>query len=200
MKYFITPFLSVIVMTAAAQVQQGTWNIGTSTNAPMNLQLSSNGPGFKSYNFSFNPTAGYFFRNRWEVGGGPVLSFTGSKYKDNFGVTGIKNNQNSFGVNVYSRYYLKSEGKLLPYLTANAMYLRTAGLSTDLSGIKSSYKINEWRVGAGAGLSWFITPKAALFTELTYDGSWGGGMGYTNGLNLKVGFQIYLGRKSGRKK
>ena len=199
MKYIFTSALLFIVVISKAQLQKGAWNIGTSTNAPLNLQLSTNGPGFKSYDFTINPTAGYFLKDRWEIGGGPMLSFSGSRYKDISGTTSLKNRSNSYGISFYTRYYLKKEGRIVPYLTANALYMRTAGHSTDFNGIKTSYRLNEWRIGAGAGLSWFITPKAALFSELNYTGQWGGGSGFTNGLNLKVGFQIYLGKKKEKK-
>lgn len=199
MKYFFTAAFVFTAFISSAQLQKGSWNIGTSTNAPFNLQLSSNGPGFKSYNFSFNPTVGYFLQKRWEVGGGPMFSFSGNRYKDISGNTSLKNNKESAGISVYTRYYLKDEGKLLPYLTANTMYLRTSGYSTDLSGLKSKYRLNEWQVGGGAGLNWFITPKASLFTELNYTGNWGGGSGYINGLNLKMGFQIHLGKRKSKR-
>jgi outer membrane autotransporter protein len=142
---------------------------------------------------------GYFVNNRLEIGGGPMLSFSGARFKDDFGVTTYKNYRQSFGVNFYSRYYLKTEGKLRPYLTGNIMYQRSSGSTTDFAGIKSSYKLNEWRAGAGAGLNWFVSPRAALFSELTYTGKWSGGMGYTSGLNLRVGFQFYFGKKKEKK-
>ena len=198
MKYIYTFCLLFIAFTSSAQLKKGDWNIGTSTNAPMNLRLSTNGPGFKSYDFTISPSAGYFIKDRWEIGGGPFLSFSGAKFKDELGTIGYKNNKQSLGINLYTRYYLKKEGKVIPYLTANAMYMHSNGNTKDFSGIKSTYKLNEWQAGAGAGVSWFITPKAALFSELTYTGSWGGGMGYTNGLKLSVGFQIYLGKKGSK--
>ena len=195
MKYIYTISLLSIAFTSSSQLKKGDWNIGTSTNAPMNLRLSTNGPGFKSYDFIINPSAGYFIKDRWEIGGGPLLSFSGAKFKDEFGTISYKNNKQSLGLNLYTRYYLKKEGKVIPYLTANAMYMHTNGNTKDFSGIKSQYKLNEWQTGAGAGVSWFISPKAALFSELTYTGNWGGGSGYTNGLKLNIGFQIFLGRK-----
>ena len=198
MRYIYALSLLLNVFTSSAQIKKGDWNIGTSTNAPMNLRLSTNGPGFKSYDFTINPSVGYFIKDRWEIGGGPQLSFSGTKFTDEFGTISYKNNEQSLGINFYTRYYLKKEGKVIPYLTANAMYLHTSGNSKDFSGIKNTYKLNEWQAGAGAGISWFITPKAALFSELTYTGRWGGGMGYTNGLKLSVGFQIYLGEKSNK--
>jgi outer membrane protein W len=195
MKFIYTLSLLLIAFISSAQLKKGDWNIGTSTNAPMNLRLNTNESGFKSYDLVINPSVGYFIKDRWEIGGGPLLSFSGTRFKDQQGTTAYKNNQQSVGLSFYTRYYMKKEGKVLPYLTANAMYMRTSGTTTDFSGIKSQYKLNEWQAGAGAGVSWLITPRAALFSELTYTGNWGGGMGYTNGLKLNVGFQIYLGKK-----
>jgi Outer membrane protein beta-barrel domain len=195
MKYVYTFCLLLIAFASSAQIKKGDWNIGTSTNATMNLRLRTNDAGFKSYDFIINPSAGYFIKDRWEIGGGPLLSFSGAKFKDELGTIGYNTNKQSVGLNIYTRYYLKKEGKVIPYLTANAMYMHTNGYTNDFFGTKSTYKFNEWQVGAGAGVSWFIAPKAALFSEFTYTGNWGGGSGYTNGLKLNVGFQIYLNRK-----
>lgn len=195
MKYIFTSIVLLVTVTLSAQLKKGDINIGTSTNAPFTFRFDNNNTGLKSYDFTFTPSVGYFLKNRLEIGGGPSLSFTGTKYKGGTSSVSFKSNSQSYGLNFYTRYYLKEQGKLIPYLTANATYLRTSAQSIDPGGLKSSYKFNQWQIGAGAGVSWFITPKAALFSELTYTGNWGGGSGYTNGLKLNVGFQIYLGRK-----
>ncbi len=181
--------------TLSAQLKKGDWNINTTTDAPMNLRLRTNGPGFKSYDFSINPGVGYFLKDRWEIGGGPVVSLNGANYKDQMSGYSLKNRSSSVGLNLFTRYYLKKEGRLVPYLTLGATYLRTTGSTTDYNGIKSNYRLNQWQAGGGAGLSWFVSPKVALFAELTYTGEWGSGSGYTGGLNFKVGIQVFFNRK-----
>ncbi|HEV7779629.1 MAG TPA: hypothetical protein VGO58_00105 [Chitinophagaceae bacterium] len=187
-------------VTVSAQLKKGDWNINTSTNAPMNLKLRTNGEGFKSYDFSINPGIGYFLKDRWEIGGGPVLSFEGARYKDQFSGFSFTNRSSSVGFNLYTRYYLKKEGRLIPYLTLNGGYSRTSLNSIDYNGMKSISKFNQWQVGGGAGLSWFVSPKVALFTELTYTRDWGTYMGHTGGLDLKVGIQVFFNRKKEKSK
>ena len=195
MKKIFTTALSFFTLISNAQIQKGTWSISTSTNAPMNLQLDTYGSKIKTHNFTISPGLGYFIGKRWEIGGDPVISFMGSRVK--YPAGDLKSRSNSYGLNIYTRYYLKTEGKLLPYLTANIQYSRYFSKSIDYgSGTKDSYKGNYWRIGGGAGVSWFITPKAALFSELNYMGRWGDGSGYNSGLTFKVGFQIYFGGKN----
>jgi hypothetical protein len=200
MRTIFTFFLFILSFSVSAQLKQGDWNINTSTNAPMNLKLRSNGPGYRTYDFGVNPNIGYFIKDRWEIGGGPSLTFSGSKYKSGGPAAySFKNNNSEIGLNLYTRYYFKSKGKLVPYLTANISYARGNGSSIDITGVKSKYSYNAWQAGGGVGVSWFIAPKVALFSELTYASSWGSGLGYTDGLNFKIGFQIFLNRKKPKK-
>jgi|KBSSwiS6_1023812.scaffolds.fasta_scaffold00824_4 hypothetical protein len=194
MKYIFTSTLVLLIYSANAQLQKNRWTIGT--NVPLNFQFKTNGPGIKSYDFTLNPTAGYFVSDTWEVGGGPIVSFRGSRFKDNLGYTTYKDDNTSVGLNLYSRYYFKKDGTVLPYLTVNATYLRTSGNSIDINGFKTNYRRNERQAGAGVGLSWFLSSRAALFSEFNYTGYWGDGLGYTNGVNLKVGFQLFLGKEN----
>jgi hypothetical protein len=197
-KYFtlLTLFIAPIV---SAQLKKGDWNINTSTNAPMNLKLRTNGPGFKSYDFSFNPGIGYFVADRWEIGGGPVLSLEGSRFKDQLNGYSFRNSSSSVGLNLYTKYYLKKEGRVVPYLSLNGGYLRSSGHSTNYNGIKSSYNINQWQAGAGAGVSWFLSPRVALTGDLNYIGDWGSGAGYNSGIEFKIGFQFFLNKKKNKK-
>jgi hypothetical protein len=197
MRKFFTPSLLLFCSVACAQLKKGDWNIGTNTNALSNFSLRSSNSGFRSYDFRINPTFGYFVTDRLEIGSGPLLSFSGSRYTypDNNVIS--KNNSSSYGLNLYTRYYLKKEGKFVPYLTANIGYVRTNMVSYTSSSNKSRYSYNEWQAGGGIGANWFVGPRAALFTELTYSGLWGNGSGYNRALNLNIGFQIYL---TGRKK
>ncbi|MBI3140016.1 MAG: porin family protein [Sphingobacteriales bacterium] len=184
-----------ISSVASAQLEKGTWNISTSTNAPFNLNLSSR-ERFKSYDFTFTPNIGYMLKDRWEIGGGPVLDFSKVRIKDNLGSTIYNSRNNSFGMNLYTRYYLKSNSKVVPYFVAGIQYLRTSATTRDFSGSTSSAKFHEWNAYGGAGLNWFVGQRSALFSELTYKGAWGNnGNSYTNGLNLNVGFRIFLGQK-----
>jgi outer membrane autotransporter protein len=196
MKYKLVLAALLFTTAASAQLQKGEWTISTGLNAPFNLGLTSNGEGTRSHNFAINPMAGYFIKDQWEVGGGPQLSFSGTRIKDETGKTIFKTNSQSYGINFYTRYYLKKEGKLIPYLTANLGYIRSKGTTTDFAGSSSSFKLNRTTWGAGAGLAWFVGPRSAIFSELTYSGLSGGGSGYTGGVNLRVGFQFFFGRKN----
>lgn len=184
-----------ICSVASAQLEKGTWNINTSTNAPFNLNFETRAR-LKSYDFKFTPNIGYMLKDRWEVGGGPVLNFNKVEIKDPIGNVNYNSRGNSYGFNLYTRYYFKSNHKVVPYLIAGIQYMHTNSTTTDFSGFKSTAKFNEWTAYGGAGLNWFVGPRTALFSELTYNGTWGNnGNSYTNGLNLNVGFRIFLGKK-----
>lgn len=188
-----------ICYIASAQLEKGTWNISTSTDAPFNLNFQTR-ERFKSTNFKFTPNIGYMLKDRWEVGGGPVLNFNRVDIRDNFGNLNYTSRGNSYGFNLYTRYYLKSEHKVVPYFVAGIQYLRTNSTTTDFSGFKSTAKFNEWTAYGGVGLNWFVGPRTALFSELTYTGRGAGGTGYTHGLNLNVGFRFFFGQRKPAKK
>jgi hypothetical protein len=193
---FILPLF--ICSAASAQLEKGAWNISTSTNAPFNLKLESNGR-YHSKSFNFTPNVGYMLKNRWEIGGGPVLSFSKARFLDVVGTPSYESHSSSYGLNLYTRYYFKSSGKLVPYLITGIQYMKTSTGTTDFSGIKTNSRYSEWQVYTGAGVNWFIAPRAALFSELTYTGRWGGGNGFTSGLNLNIGFRYFFGRKKDHK-
>jgi hypothetical protein len=74
--------------------------------------------------------------------------------------------------------------------------MKTNTTTTDFTGFKSTTKFSDWTAFGGVGLNWFTGSRTALFTELTYTGGGtGGGNGYTHGLNLNLGFRIFLGKK-----
>lgn len=196
MKLIFTLPALFITLSLSAQLKQGDWNINTRTNAPMNLRLRSNGEGFKSYEFIINPGVGYFLKDRWEIGGGPLISLSGSNYTDRTSTAFFRNNAYAIGLNLFSRYYFKEEGRVIPYVTVNGGYAKLHGNSRNNYGIRDSYSQHQWNAGGGAGISWFLSSKFALFTELTYSGEWGSGLGYTHGLNFKVGFQLFLNKKN----
>ncbi len=195
MKFICPLLLSGTCFSANAQLKQGDWNFGTSTNAPFNLQLKKNNAGLRSYDFSFHPQFGYMLKDRWEIGGGPVFGFNGSRFKDGSGNTIWQNNSQSVGASLFTRYYFKSSGKLIPYLVAGIQYTHEKGSTIDINSTKYNYSQNLWQLKAGGGLNWFVAPRTALFTELTYTGDWGTGNGYLNGLNLQLGIRFYFGKK-----
>jgi hypothetical protein len=190
---FILPLF--ICTAASAQLEKGNWNINTSANAPLNLNFETRAR-YKSYDFRFTPNIGYMLKDRWEIGGGPVLDFSRVRIKDFDGSYIYNSRSSSYGLNMYTRYYLKSSNKLVPYVVAGIQYMRTSATTTDFSNFKSTTKFNEMSAYGGVGLNWFTGPRSALFSELTYTGRWGSqGTGYTSGLNLNIGFRIFLGRK-----
>lgn len=192
------PILTILPLffcsVASAQLEKGTWNINTSTNAPFNLNLESRAR-YKSYNFKFTPNIGYMLKDRWEIGGGPVLDLSKVKIKDNSGSYIYDSRSNSYGLNLYTRYYLKSKSKVVPYFVAGIQYMKTSATTTDFTGFKSTARFNDWSAFGGVGLNWFTGSRTALFSELTYTGNKAGGNGYTSGLNLNIGFRIFLGNR-----
>lgn len=194
MRNIFTHALLFICPVAGAQLQKGNINIGTSTNAPLNFQFRSSNAGYKTSDFVLNPTFGYNISDRVEIGAGPVFRYNGIKWKDQ-GAYLLRNRSYSYGLNLYSRYFLQTKGKLVPYLTGNLQYLRTNSVSYSSPDVKFRYHSYEWQAGAGGGVNWFLSPRSALFAELTYKGNWGNGAGFNSGLDFNIGFRFYPGKK-----
>lgn len=195
MRIFIFTLLLLSHFTLSAQLKKGTFNVGVSTDAPFRVKGSTNGQGTRSYEFSFQPQFGYMFTDRWEIGAGPVLSFSGNRTRIDNSLPPYKNNFHTLGAQVFTRYYLKKEGKLIPYLVAGLQYGHTTMVNSSPPTPKYRYSFNEWQFRAGGGLNWFAGPRTALFSELTYTGTWGNGSGYTSGVNLNFGVRLFLGKK-----
>lgn len=197
MKFFYTICLLVFTCTAFAQLTKGTRTLSTGINTLGNLNFTYNGPSFRSYNFSINPNFGYFIKDRLEIGGGPIIGFSGERISD--GVANqlrLKNNLAQAGLNAYTRFYFKNEGNIVPYGVVNARYFYTWGTLNDAVNNlteKSSDHTFQW--GGGIGAAWFVVPRAALFGEFTANGTLEGLSGLTIITNLNLGFTILLGSK-----
>ncbi len=152
----------------------------------------------KTYDIGINPGIGYFLADRWEIGGGPAVSIGGTRFVQS-GSAGYssKNRASSIGFNLYTRYYLKKEGRIVPYLIVGGGYSKLYNKFTNSLGSDYTTKSHQWQLSAGAGVSWFISPKFALFTELIYNRAWIDG-GHSSGLDFKIGFQVFLNRKTGK--
>lgn len=203
MRKLFTLLCILITISSNAQLKKGDWNINTSTNAPMNLRFRKTNDvysgTYKSLDLGINPGVGYFIADRWEIGGGPAVSIYQTKFISPGPNSMLsKSNASSIGLNLFTRYYLKKEGRLRPYLIVSGGYAKLHNKYTSVDGSETRYSSHEWRASAGAGLSWFIAPNVALFSELTYTNVWGNGGGYPSGLDFKIGFQVFLNRKKAK--
>lgn len=197
MKLIYTACLLIITCAASAQLTKGTRTVSTGINTFGNLNFSYNGPSFRSYNFSINPNAGYFIKDRWEIGGGPIIGFSGERIKD--GISNqllVKNNLAQAGLNVFTRFYFKDAGKIIPYAVGHTRYFYEWGSFTNVVATET-YNSSEHHVqlGGGIGAAWFVVPKAALFGEFTATGGLQAISSLTITTNINVGFSILLGGK-----
>lgn len=195
MRKILSAALLLTHFTLSAQLQKGTWTVSASTDAPPKFQFRSYSNQAKNYQLSLQPQFGYMLTDQLEAGAGLVFAVYGSRY--NYGTPDVvtKNRNTQLGAEVFTRYYLKKDGKLIPYLVAGMQYSRTTVVNTNPPAASYRNHYNEWQFRGGAGLNWFAGPRVALFSELTYTGSWGNGNGYTNGVNLNFGVRLFLGKK-----
>ncbi len=195
MRKILSAALLLTHFTLSAQLQKGTWTVSASSDAPPKFQFRTNSSHAKNYQFSLQPQFGYMLTDQLEAGAGLVFSAYGSSYK--YGVPEVmtKNRNTELGAQVFTRYYLKKDGKLIPYLVASLQYSRTTVVNTNPPAASYRNHYNEWQLRGGAGLNWFAGPRVALFSELTYTGTWGSGYGLSHGVNLNFGVRLFLGKK-----
>ena len=175
-KVFLSFILSFIVFTANAQLSKDDVTLGASI-ANFNFQFN------KYIDVKLTPSALWFIENNFALGG-----YT------KFGVHHTNGNSGSifeYGIGPMARYYV---------LNNNTDILKNFFLFTELNmgfdgqnNTVLNNNTNGLGFGFGPGLSYFVTSSIGLEAKLKYDGLIGFGSNtYSNGLNLNIGFQIYL--------
>lgn len=152
-----------------AQTSKGDWLIG----GLLQLNTASN-----NTTIEFSPNAGYFLFNNFALGAKLVTSYV---ELGDLSVT-------SLGVGPFARYYF-GKTNIKPFIAAdcdfqNQKIKTSVGSSTE----------NAFNFFLGGGAAFFINENVAVETIIGYrhtkvDNEEGNG-----GLNLKVGFQIYINR------
>ncbi len=172
MKKIVLGLFAILALglVASAQTEKGNWLVGG------NLSLNT---AKQNTQISINPSAGYFFLTNFAAGANVNLDYS------KFG----QNKVTTFGVGPFARYY---------FGTTNIRPLLEADLNFTSSKIKSgttnvgSTTENGTGYFLGGGLAAFINRNVALEGLAGYNHtSVNGGSG---GLNLRIGFQVYLSK------
>jgi hypothetical protein len=167
-----TALLWMLAMTLgglSAQTQKDDWMTG----GTLRVNTARN-----SSQFEFSPSIGYFLIDELAIGA--RLSVQTEK----LGSTKV----NDFGFGPYARYFFGSN-KVMPFFEGNFEFsnrnYQTGGLST---------KDQAFSVFGGGGVSVFLNESVALEGILGYKNTRMKNQDGYGGLNLRVGFQIYLSR------
>jgi hypothetical protein len=137
------------------------------------------------------PSAAWFIKDNVAIG--PYVTFGYSAVKDTY-------NQTTYGIGALGRYYV-NKPNLSPLKHGVFFAQANVGIGgnnyKDKTPLDNSYSTNGLDLGFGPGYSYFITPNIGLEALLRYNGTLGfGHEAYTNYLNLRFGFSIYLPGKS----
>jgi hypothetical protein len=162
-----------------AQIQRGNVLVGGDI-ANLNFDLGGGG----AFQATIDPKIAFFLRDNLALGA-----------YINFGLATAKGagTTTNYGVGALGRYYINDS-------TTNVLKhgrLFFEG-NVGIEGISVSNGSNTTGlgIGIGPGYAYFITPNIGLETLLKYNGIVGfGSQAYTSGLNLGIGFQIYLSRR-----
>lgn len=182
-KAFFATVLTVSVIAASAQINQGQWLVGGNANFTSNKQGDS-----KWTVITFSPNAGYFFINNFA--GGLRLGISSEKESGS-------DASSIFTVAPFLRYYFLPSAQKVN-IFADAQY----GFGSGKAG-GSSASINEYQISAGPAV--FLSPHTALEFTVFYE-SMGGkyfeglSSDRQNAFGVNIGFQIHLGEGGGKKK
>lgn len=184
-KYSVLFIFGLTGLAANGQFSKGDRMVGAtvgsviynSGNADITVdQIGSNTSRTTSYNFSLNPTLGWFISENTAVGGSLNINPNGNKisYEQN-GSTFQSDKISGFNIGLggFVRHYLNSSSKMIPY--------GQFGFNFGISSLKT-----EGFLYLGS------TPNV---TKTTYDGSSSGGF-FANA-NLQAGFTKMMGENAG---
>ena len=182
-KVFFATVLTVSVIAASAQINQGQWLVGGTANFTSSKQGDA-----KWSDLTFSPDAGYFFINN--LAGGLRVNITNHKPDGGDATTFL-------AVAPFVRYYFLPAAQKVNIL-ADAQY----GFGSGKEG-GTSASINMYQISAGPAV--FLTPNTALEFTLFYSSTGGkfytdGGLDRMNAFGVNIGFQIHLGEGGGKKK
>ena len=176
---FMKNTLSIAVILVAsltglkAQTEKGDWLVG----GQLQLNTAKN-----SSTIEFSPDFGFFVIDNLAIGG--RLSTNYSKLGD------VK--VTSLGVGPFARYYFTNE-KVRPFFTGDMEFL-----NRKVSSPGSSTTENAFAYLLGGGAAIFINENVALEAVLGYKNTKVKNQDGNGGLNIRIGFQVYLNGKQVR--
>jgi hypothetical protein len=172
----VTILLVLAGVRSTAQLESGNYLIGSDI-ADLQLGLDEGG----NFSFRVDPKAAWFVIDN--LGLGAYLTFGLSTAKD-------AGSDISYGIGALGRYYFSKEEVSL--IRQTRFFIEgNVGIEGDNPAVGDN--TNGLGIGAGPGLTYFLTPNVGLEGLFKYNGIIGFGSAVTsNNLNLSIGFQIYL--------
>jgi hypothetical protein len=166
--FCVTLYL-LLCMQTNAQTSKGDWLIG----GLLQLNTAKN-----NTTIEFSPNAGYFLFDNFALGAKLVTSY------EELGDLKVT----SLGVGPFARYYF-GKTNIKPFVAAdcdfqNQKIKNSVGSSTE----------NAFNFFLGGGAAFFINENVAVETILGYRHTKVNNEEGNGGVNLKVGFQIYINR------
>ena len=183
-KIILTCAIALGFLSTQAQIQKGNVMIGSNLS---NISFGLDKPN--AFSLSINPKAAWFVQDGLALGGDVNLGLST--------LSGAGTNVN-YGVGALGRYY---GSKGANEVVNNSRFFGEATVGINGTNPSEGPSTNGLGFSFGPGFTYFITPSIGLETLLKYQGTVGfGSSAYAHGLNLGVGFQIYLpGRSTARK-
>ncbi len=162
--------LALVATGVAAQAQEGTYGFGKG-DVLLEGSLKANTQdnkqeAVKTSTFNFTPKAGYFVADRFAVGLG--LNVGTSKEENYSDVTANSYTEkgNSFGFEVFGRYYIADLNRFQPYAELGVGYntakYKETRVINDVTTTTEFPKYNTFGVNATLGFNYFVTPKIAI--------------------------------------
>lgn len=206
--------LSMLCLSAIAQIPKGTSTIGGSISGSYQESKSEGSANKdKETYIGIQPTYGYFIINNLAIGATVEASLNRYGSDRKYGTQELNRETLSFGVGPHVTYYLPINAKLYAHAVASYQWSWSESTyETTYDGINLSdneYTGRSGYWGVGAGLSYFLTPNAALEATVGYDHKKDLPYEYrdevnvfppytqkTGSLVLGIGFRIFLRKAS----
>lgn len=184
MRFITTTLLIFFSLSSFGQIQKGNFMVGG--NGSFTNQRSSSGSSTSAY---LLPSAGIFMTDHLAVGLGVPVSFYKFSSSTSYGV----------GISPFVRYYFLKKEKSSLFVPLNVA-LSSSTYSSSNSSSKTIYTYTSGSLGIG--YTYFFHPSIGLESTLSYflrkttNNIMAESTSNSNGINLFVGLQVYLSRKS----
>lgn len=158
-------------VTANAQITKGNWMVGGSGSF-YSTNLKDQNTDSKTIGLELRPNVGYFLADKFAMGVSPLFAY--GKPEGNSPVT-------SYGVGLYTRYYLLNPEKTFNILT-HVGYNYSKSSNSDSKGTSLDLRV---------GPAIYFNSSVALEMTLNYNSSKQSSTTY-NIISVGLGFQIHL--------
>ena len=168
--------LALATLPAFAQIQKGSYTLGGDVALNAYLQRGSV-HNITNINMSVSPSVGKFLTDKWLVGVRPLLAtiIENGNYAQSGSASlrdASKGNFTRFGVELSSRYYVKTTGKVQLFGFADASYARALSYAYYQSYGRDAEDAyingNFLNYQAGLGGNYFLKPDVAVEATLSY--------------------------------